>query len=34
MTKMGKNAQSGVFVVFFYYLCPVIDDFACLEMQH
>jgi hypothetical protein len=28
------SAKSGDFLRFFAYLCHVIDDFACLELQH
>ena len=28
------SAKSGDFLRFFAYLCHVIDDFACLDLQH
>ena len=28
------STKSGDFLRFFAYFCPVIDDFACLDLQH
>ena len=28
------STKSGDFLRFLFYLCRVIDDFACLELQH
>ena len=28
------SAKSGDFLRFYAYLCHVIDDFACLDLQH
>ena len=38
MVKFVQNekysAKSGDFLRFYAYLCHVIDDFACLDLQH
>ena len=32
--KRKYSAKSGDFLRFYAYLCHVIDDFACLDLQH
>ena len=32
--ELAAIKKSGDFLRFYAYLCHVIDDFACLELQH